>query len=410
MRPAYASIAALLVAVFGVLAGNGVLTTLLPVRAELEHFPALAISLMGSAYFGGMLSGAILTPRLVQRLGHIKAFGISSACGALLITVAGTFVEPHAWIAIGFMRGFCLAGIYAIVESYLQGKAENRIRGRLLGLYSITQYGGWAAGNQMMRLGDAQAFTIFGIAAAVVTIFLTPLMLIQDGPRVRGKKRAGMRLLWLLRTTPVGFICAGLIGFANGPFWSLTPVYATKLGMSGVATGTLVTAITLGSAAFQFPVGKLSDAIDRRFVLIGLTLVTALVEIGVYWMGPLLLGWPFIVTGFFLGGIISTQYYASSAYTNDITGRDNAVGVASALLFLYCTGAVLGPVTAYYVMRYLGDSALYLHNAGIHVAMAVFVTLRVLRSPGRDKGAGAPSGAGSSHPALPQPAEGGSRV
>ncbi|MBP0583464.1 MFS transporter [Labrys sp. LIt4] len=385
MRSSYASIAALLVAVAGVLAGNGVLTTLLPVRAELEHFPALAISLMGSAYFGGMLAGAFLTPRLVQRFGHIKAFGLSSICGAVMILVAGTLVEPHAWVVIGFLRGFFLAGIYAIVESYLQGKAENRIRGRLLGLYSITQYGGWAIGNQFMRLGDPAAFTIFGIAAAVVIVCLAPLLLIEDGPPPKGSRRAGMRLLWLLRTTPVGFVCATLIGFANGPFWSLTPVYATKLGMDGVQTGTLISAITLGSAAFQFPVGRLSDAFDRRKVLIGLTTLTALVEIGIYWSGKLLVGWPFVITGFVLGGIISTQYYASSAYTNDITGRDNAVGVASALLFLYCIGAVLGPVTAYTIMQWLGDPGLYLHNAGIHAAMAVFILLRVLRSPGPDR-------------------------
>ncbi|MDQ0396365.1 MFS transporter [Labrys monachus] len=385
MRSSYASIAALLVAVFGVLAGNGVLTTLLPVRAELEHFPALDISLMGSAYFGGMLAGAMLTPRLVHRLGHIKAFGFSSAGGALMITAAGAFVEPHAWIAIGFLRGFCLSGIYAIVESYLQGKAENRVRGRLLGLYSITQYAGWAVGNQFMRLGDVRAFTIFGLAAACVAVFLAPLLLARDDAPMPGAKRAGMRLPWLLRTTPVGFVCAGLIGFANGPFWSLTPVYATKLGMSGIATGTLVTAITIGSAAFQFPVGRISDAFDRRLVLTGLALLTALFEIGVYWAGPRLLGWPFIVVGFIMGGIISTQYYVSSAYTNDLTGRENAVGVAAALLFIYCLGAMLGPVSAYYAMKFLGDSALYLHNAGIHLAMAAFILLRVLRSPGRDR-------------------------
>jgi len=385
LRSPYASIAALLVAVAGVLAGNGVLTTLLPVRAELEHFPALAISLMGSAYFGGMLTGAFLTPRLVQRFGHIRAFGCSSLGGAFMIVAAGTFVEPHAWVFIGFLRGFFLAGIYAIVESYLQGRAENRIRGRLLGIYSITQYGGWAVGNQFMRLGDPHAFTIFAIAATVVTIFLSPLLLIQDGPPPKGTRRPSMRLLWLLRTTPVGFVCAALIGFANGPFWSLTPVYATKLGMDGVQTGTLVTAITLGSAAFQFPVGRISDAFDRRKVLIGLCVLTALFEIGIYWSGAGLIGWPFVVVGFIIGGIISTQYYVSSAYTNDITGRDNAVGVAAALLFLYCIGAVLGPITAYYVMHWLGDSALYLHNAGIHVAMAVFVMLRVLRSPGMER-------------------------
>ena len=154
MRSSTRSIIALLTAVFGVLAGNGVLTVLLPIRAELEGFPALDIGLMGSAYFLGMLAGATLTPWLVARLGHIKAFGMSSAIGAVAILAFGLFVQPLAWIVIRGLCGFFLAGIYAIVESYLQGKAENRIRGRLLGIYSIVQYCGWAAGAQMMRLGE----------------------------------------------------------------------------------------------------------------------------------------------------------------------------------------------------------------------------------------------------------------
>jgi MFS family permease len=379
LRPATRSIVALLVAVFGVLAGNGILTVLLPVRAELEGFPPLDIGLMGSAYFGGMLAGATLTPWLVARLGHIKAFGFSSLLGACGIVALGLLVQPLAWIVLRGLCGFFLAGIYAIVESYLQGKAENRIRGRLLGIYSITQYTGWAAGAQMMRLGDPLSFTLFGLGAAIVAIFLLPLFLCEDDAPVPGQRRASMRLLWLYRTSPVGFVCAILIGFANGAFWSLTPVYATAMGMSAVATGTLVTAITIGAAAFQFPVGRISDATDRRTVLVGLAGLTAVIELVLFLSGRSLLGWPLIVIGGIMGGIIATQYYTASAHTNDRTGRENAVGVAAALLFLYCGGAILGPITASLMMQHFGPAALYLHNGGLHIAIVVFVLLRIRR-------------------------------
>jgi MFS family permease len=377
----YASIAALLVAVFGVLAGNGVLSTLVPVRAEIEGFPQLVIGMLGSAYFLGMLGGAMLMPWVVGRLGHIRAFGISSALGAAAIVALGAVVDPLAWILIRGLSGFFLAGIYAIVESYLQGKAENRIRGRLLGIYSIVQYGGWAVGGQMMRLGEPTAFTLFGLAALVVTVFLAPLVLCEEEAPARGAPRARMTLLWLYRTSPIGVVCTVLIGFVNGPFWTLIPLYATEIGMSAVATGTLMTAITIGAAAAQFPVGRLSDAFDRRLVLVVMVGLTAVTEVVLFLFGAALVGWPLIGLGTLLGGLIAPQYYLVSAHTNDRTGRENAVSVAASMLFLYCIGAILGPLTAAAMMEALGPGALYLHNGGLHVAIAVFVALRILRRP-----------------------------
>ena len=153
------------------------------------------------------------------------------------------------------------------------------------------------------------------------------------------------------------------------------------MGMTAVETATLMTAITIGAAAFQFPVGRISDAIDRRYVLIGLASLTALFEFLLYFAGSRLVGWPIIVIGGIMGGIIATQYYTASAHTNDRTGRENAVGVAAALLFLYCTGAIIGPITASLMMAELGPAALYLHNGGLHVAIAIFVVLRIRRRP-----------------------------
>lgn len=380
MRSAYASIAALLVSVFGVLAGNGLMTTLLPVRAELEGFPARDIGFMGSAYFAGMLAGAVLAPWLVQRFGHIKAFGVSSAFGAGCILAFGLLVHPLSWILIRAVNGFFLAGIYAIVESYLQGKAENRVRGRIVGIYSVVQYAGWAVGGQLMHLSEPTSFMLFGIAAAIVMVALVPLAGAADETRAPGAPAARMNLRWLYRTAPVGFVCVAMIGFANGPFWSLTPVYGVSLGLSGAAIGTLMSAITVGAAAFQFPVGRLSDAMDRRLVLILLTTLTACCEIVIYAFGTRLAGWPLILVGVVQGGLLSTQYYVASAYTNDRTGRANAVGVAAALLFLYCVGAIVGPIIASLAMEKFGTGVLYLQNAGVHTALAVFVALRLRRS------------------------------
>jgi len=380
MRSAYASIAALLVSVFGVLAGNGLMTTLLPVRAELEGFPGRDIGFMGSAYFAGMLAGAVLAPWLVQRLGHIKAFGVSSAFGAGCILAFGLLVHPLSWILIRAVSGFFLAGIYAIVESYLQGKAENRVRGRIVGIYSVVQYAGWAVGGQLMHLSEPTSFMLFGIAAAIVMVALVPLAGAADETRAPGAPAARMNLRWLYRTAPVGFVCVAMIGFANGPFWSLTPVYGVSLGLSGAAIGTLMSAITVGAAAFQFPVGRLSDAMDRRLVLILLTTLTACCEIVIYTFGTRLAGWPLILVGIVQGGLLSTQYYVASAYTNDRTGRANAVGVAAALLFLYCVGAIVGPIVASLAMERFGTNVLYLQNAGVHTALAVFVALRLRRS------------------------------
>src|SRR4051794_5523466 len=129
-----------------------------------------------------------------------------------------------------------------------------------------------------------------------------------------------MNLFWLYRTSPVGVVCTVLIGFANGPFWTLTPAFATSIGLTAVATGTLMSTITVGAAAFQLPVGRLSDAFDRRSVLLGLVVLTTIGEVTLFLGGARLAGWPLIVIGGLLGGLISTQYYVVSAHTNDRTG------------------------------------------------------------------------------------------
>lgn len=397
MRTRWLSIVALLLSVFGVLMGNGVMTTLVPVRAAIEGFAKIDIGIIGACYFLGMLTGAMIAPRLVRRIGTIPAFALSSLLGTAVLLTMPVAVHPWSWAILRGISGFSLAGIYAIVESYVQASAENRYRGRLLAAYSIMQYGGWAAGGQLMRVASPTETTIFLVAAGIViAIGILPLLLVDREPyqaaaaTPNALKPAGLNLAGLYRTSPIGFVATILIGMANGPFWSLTPVYATDIGLSAVAAGSLMTAVTIGAAVFQFPVGRLSDAIDRRFVLVGLTLTAAVVECVLYLFGARLIGWPLQTLGFMLGGLIATQYYTTSAHTNDRAGVGRAINVSAALLFLYSIGAITGPLTASFAMQALGPAALYLHNGALHVVVAVFVVLRILRRPPPARAALAP--------------------
>lgn len=381
------SIGALLISVFGVLMGNGVMTTLVPVRAALEGFARTEIGYMGASYFLGMLLGAMAAPYAVRRLGSIPTFALTSVIGMGVLVAMPALVHPWSWVILRGVTGFSLAGIYAVVESYVQASAENRYRGRLLAAYSIMQYGGWSAGGQLMRVDDPGSTTIFFVAAAIIFVVgLLPLLLVAREPSRAGTgteppRKAGLDLVGLYRLSPIGFVVTILIGLANGPFWALTPVYATDIGLSAIAAGTLMTLCTIGAALFQFPVGRLSDAIDRRLVIVGLTLGSAVIEILLFegriaGSQPVLLG-----LGLLLGGLIATQYYTTSAHTNDRAGAGRAVNVSAALLFLYSIGAITGPLTASIAMEILGPAALFLHNAAVHIAVAVFVLLRILRRP-----------------------------
>jgi MFS family permease len=386
MRSVRISIVAVLVSVFGALTGNGVLTTLVPVRSALEGFARIDIGFMGAAYFSGMLAGAVLAPRLVQRFGWIPVHAAALCLSIASMLTMPLVVAPWSWILLRGVTGFSLAGIYAVVEGYLQASAENRWRGRLLAAYSVMQYTGWATGGQLMRAGEPEAPFIFHVGAAVILfVGILPLAFAERDPPGAPRMAPGARpppllhgLAEVYRISPVGFVAVVLIGTANGAFWTLTPVYGTDIGLSAVGAGTLMTLVTLGAAVLQFPVGRLSDAVDRRIVLAGLALSTALLELVLGLAGHALAGTPLLFLGPLLGGLVATQYYTASAHTNDRAGPARAMTVSATLLFLYSVGAIAGPVTASLAMQTFGPGALHLHNAVLHGSIVAFVVYRMI--------------------------------
>lgn len=370
------AIVSLLVAVLFMVTANGLLATVVPVRARIEGMTATEIGLMSSFYFVGMLAGAMGSPWLVRRSGHVLAFSVTVALAAVATLAMAAILSPHAWVAARGVMGFSFAVLYSTVESWLQGKSDDSVRGRVLAIYSVIQYGGQAGGNVLFGFSEPASFEVFSLVAALLCLAILPLGLSTQAPP-KGPNSHSLRLAWFFRLSPVGFVAAIFIGMANGPHWSLSPIYAADVGMDKLAVGTFMTAMTVGAALGQLPIGRLSDLLDRRLVLILICVAAAAIELAMWLAGPHVPHWVLFAAFFLVGAFLAPQYYVVAAHANDRIGVEHAVTVASALLFLYCIGAIVGPLTATVLMERIGPGGLFVHNALVHLAMAAFVVWRM---------------------------------
>ena len=381
IHPAYAQVSALLGAVFILIAGNGLSNTLIPLSATAAAFPELSIGLIASGYFGGMLVGCIAAPRIIARAGHVRAFAAFVAVASVTTLLHPIFVDPAAWALIRAVTGFCFAGLYATIESWMHDKADNVVRGQVLALYQIVHYAGSAAGQQAIRLIEPSSFVPFSMVAAAIALSVLPLAYTRSDPP-EPPPAPRLRLAWLFHISPVGVVGALVSGIANGTFWSLSPVFAERSGLGAGGVASFMTAAILGAAAVQWPVGRLADRSDRRHLMLGAIAIAVAAQAALVWFArsdP----WVLIGLAAVVGASALVLYPLASSHTQDLGGRENAVEVSSGLLLCYTIGAIVGPTTAAWMMGWIGPQALFIHNGAMHVGFVIYIVWRLWRRPPR---------------------------
>ncbi len=375
----YRSIAALLFSIMLVVMGQGILNTIVPLSAKIHGQSGIEIGLLGSSYFIGMLLGAFANPAAIRHAGHVRTFTASIALSTMAALTYTFAADIWLWILLRGIGGFAIAGLYTTAEGWLQAKSDNTNRGRILAIYSIVQYVAWAGGNTLLQFAAPTDFVLFAAAAFCFSAGILPVTVTeQDAPSRPTSFSFPFR--WLLKTSPVGVIGVFMVGLNNGPMWSLSPIYASNIGLTSADVGTMMVMMTLGSAALQLPIGRISDSFDRRKVAVGLMIITTIIEISLWKFGVSMPRLALYLLGFALGAVVSTQYYVFVAYTNDITGPARAVGIAAVMLVSYSLGAIIGPTTATTVMVWFGPSALHLHDAIVHASLGAILVVELLTS------------------------------
>jgi MFS family permease len=376
---AYAAVAAILVSVLALMSGNAMLNTLVPLAGRLSGFNPIAVGLLGSLYFAGMLAGTLACPAIIRRVGHIRAYAIFGAIAVIAAISLPLLVQPWWWFILRVLIGFALAGLFGVIDGWVQGKATNATRGRISALNQLVNYIAVAIGQQMVPLGDPLSFALFTLAGVLFALSIVPFAL-SNTPPPEAPSTATLLFRWTWRTAPVSVAVALAVGSANGAFWSLAPVYGLATGLDARAIASFLTATILGSAVAIWTIGRLSDRMDRRFVIAGLCAIAILAEglLALIGKPP---GWLLIAIGVVLGSAAMTQYAIALAHANDRAEGGQRVALALTLLFLYSVGAIVSPTLTAWLMEHLRPSALFGFMAGAHLLVMLFILIRLRQRP-----------------------------
>jgi MFS family permease len=383
MVPQLASIAAILFTTLIFLVGNGLLNTLIPVRAHIEGFSTLAIGVIGSAYFAGFLAGCFTGPRWLARVGHVRTFSVCAGlCAAAALTQSIIIAVP-SWILLRAAFGFAAANIYITLESWLNDRATNQTRGVIFSSYLGVNFAGLMIGQLLFATARPSSFVLFSMACVFYALCLVPVGLTdlkQPAPSPVPKLRP-----WkLFKISPVGVAGCVAVGLANNAVWTMAPVYAQSEGLSPGGVALFMVAFTLGGTLVQLPVGRLSDHFDRRWVIAGTSALAAAAGAGIALFGGR--GNLNLMCATFGGfGVLMLPLYALVvAHANDRIPRHAFVETSATLLLVNSVASVIGPTFAASVMDRFGAPALFFFTAAVHTAMLVFTLVRlgVMRSAG----------------------------
>ncbi len=374
-----APLTALLLSVAILLMGNGLQGTLLPVRAQLEFYTSFDIGVLGSSYFLGFAVGCYFGPHVVRRVGHIRTFTAMVSLASSVALAHALVLSPFLWWPLRATTGFCFAVLYMVIESWLNEKADNENRGVVFSIYTIINLTVITIGQMMLTLGSPTAFPLFAVASILVSLAALPVAL-TTAPAPGPVATVKVRIRYLYRLSPVGFVGALAVGLANGSFWSLGPVFAQSnifvVGTTAVAL--FMSIAVIAGAAGQWPLGWASDRWDRRKVIIFACLGAGLAGVG---MSVFAQRWDdgMFVFAFIFGAFAFPIYSICAAHMNDFVEKDGFVEASSGLLLLYGAGAVLGPLIASSAMGFFGSVGLFGFTAVVHGALAGFALYRMRR-------------------------------
>ena len=349
--------------------GNGLQGTLLGVRGKLEDFSTFEMSVVMSAYFVGFLGASKLVPDLIRRVGHVRVFAALASFISAILILYPLLVNPWVWTGGRVIIGFCFCGVYITAESWLNNAATNENRGQLLSSYMVVQMAGIVAAQLLLLIGDPSGFELFVLISVLVSISFAPILLsITPTPAFETTKP--MSIKELFSTSPLG--CVGMF-FLGGIFsaqFGMAPVFGTSAELSLPQISIFVAAFYIGAMVFQFPVGWLSDRMDRRILIVATSAIGFIAAVSAIFgenIFIILLG-----SAFFIGGMSNPLYSLLIAYTNDFLEPDDMASASGGLLFLNGLGAIGGPLFTGYLMTEIGPTGFFVILAALLGLLTVY--------------------------------------
>lgn len=354
--------------------GNGLQGTLLGVRGDIEGFSTFEMSIVMSAYFVGFLGGSRMAPEMIRRVGHVRVFAALASMVSAVLILYPVLAHPVAWALGRVVIGFCFSGVYVTAESWINNAADNENRGKALSLYMIVQMTGIVSAQGLLLVADPSGYVLFVIPSVLVSISFAPILLsITPTPAFDTTKPLSIKEL--LELSPLGCMGMFLLGGVFAAQFGMAAVYGGEVGLTLPQISIFVAAFYVGAVLLQYPLGWLSDRMDRRVLIVAVSLVG-----GIGAVVGMVLGGQFqilLVAAFLIGGTSNPLYSLLVAYTNDFLDPDDMAAASGGLVFINGLGAILGPVIAGWIMSVSGPQGYFFVIAVLMLTMAGYALYRM---------------------------------
>jgi MFS family permease len=359
--------------------GNGLQGTFIALRGIEEGFSTSVIGMVGAGYFIGFVFGCVYITKIMRAIGHIRAFSalaaIASAASIMMVLV----IDPISWFLMRLVQGVCFAGLFAVVESWLNARVTNATRARTLSVYRFVDLGSVTAAQYMIPLFGVSGIDLFAIIAMALSLSLVPISFAdKSSPAPPKDVKFDIKVLWSV--SPLATVGCIVIGLTNSSFRSLGPIYADGIGMSVTSIATFMSIGIFAGIVLQYPLGHYSDKLDRRVIILISTIGALLASLYLAFLagdGELA---NFI--GIFAFGAFALPLYSlCSAHANDHAAPGQHALVSAGTLFFWSIGAVVGPLIASFLMDAFGPHALFAYTI---VVLTFFVAYTLARIRARD--------------------------
>jgi MFS family permease len=369
---------ALLLGMGLLMVGNGMQSTLLGVRGQIENFGTFEMSVVISAYFIGFLGGSRMAPNLICRVGHVRVFAALASLISAVMILYPTLVNPWVWVLGRILIGFCFSAVFVTAESWLNDAASNENRGQALSIYMIVQTAGIVLAQGLMVTADPSGYVLFVIPSILVSIAITPILL-SISPTPAFETTKAMSLRELMGFSPLGCVGMFLLGGVFSAQFGMASVYGSEAGLSVGEISTFVATIFIGGMITQYPIGWLSDRMDRRTLIVLTAAVGAVgASIGVMSNGDFTL---ILVAAFLMGSTSNPLYSLLLAYTNDFLDHEDMAAGSGGMIFLNGLGAVSGPLITGWMMGVFGPSGFYMLIGVLFSMLAIYAVYRATQRP-----------------------------
>ena len=365
---------ALMLGMMLLMVGNGLQGTLIGIRGEIEGFSTIELSIVMSAYFVGFLGASQLVPELIRRVGHVRVFAaLASFISAVLIAYP-LLTNPIFWSLGRVVIGFCYCGVYITAESWLNNSVDNEKRGQALSLYMIVQMVGIVLAQGVLALGNPNGYSLFIIISILVSISFAPILLsISPAPAFERTKL--MTLSRLFTSSPLACVGMFLLGGVFSAQFGMSAVFGAQIGLSLSQISLFVASFYIGAMIFQYPIGWVSDKMDRRLLILLISAASATGSASAYFAGGYFFA--LVFAAFLVGGLTNPLYSLLIAHANDFIEYEDMASAAAGLLFVNGVGAVSGPIIIGYAMDAYGSEIFFVIIALLMATLAIYAGYRM---------------------------------